>query len=409
MEDNRPFAGIRVLAAVRVIAAPFAAYQLALHGAEVIRIEDHEVPDTRRTSGGRNVGLTDKLMGTGFLAHGSNMKSLTVNMRTEQGREILRKLVATADVFLENFRTGNLAKFGMDYVSLAKINPRLIYCSVTGFGQTGPRRHEAATDSLIQAVSGFMSLNGHPDAAPVRGASHVFDYGTGYAAALGISMALLQREKTGRGQHIDASLLDTAAIFMSTLVSDLVNAGVPPKRTGNRSDAGVAVTLSISDVFRCKDDTQLYLAATRAHQQERMWTLIGRPGVLKDPRFDSMEKRRQNVDALYEVLGEALLARTADEWEALLPAQGVPATKVNSLADMLELEQIKSRGLIHDFGDMPELGIRLKVPGAAYKLSEGGARIDAPPPRMGQHNDEILGGLGYGAEEIGKLRKDGVI
>lgn len=409
MTDDRPFAGIRVLAAVRVIAAPFAAYQLALHGAEVIRIEDHEVPDTRRSSGGRKVGLTDKGMGTGFLAHGANMKSLTVNLRTEEGREIMRKLVATADVFIENFRTGNLAKFGMDYDSLSKINPRLIYCSITGFGQTGPKRHEAATDSLIQAVSGFMSLNGHPDAPPVRGASHVFDYGTGYAAALGISMALFKREKTGRGQHIDASLLETAAIFMSTLVSDLVNAGVPPKRIGNRSDPGVAVTLSISDVFRCKNDTQLFLAATRTHQQERMWTLIGRPEVLTDPRFDSMDKRRENADALYKVLGEALLAKTADEWEALLPPNGVPATKVNTVADMLELPQIKSRGLIHDFGDMPDLGIRLKVPVAAYHLSDGGARVETPPPRMGQNNDEILAELGYGAEDIVRFRRDKVI
>lgn len=404
-DGARPFAGIRVLAVARVVACPFAAYQLALHGADVIRIEDTQSGDSMRITGGRHLGLPEHGMGTAFLAQSANMRSMTLNMRSPQAQQIFRRMAGEADVVLENLLTGSMARYGLDYESLRAVNPRLVYCSLTGFGQTGPKKRQPANDTIIQAASGLMSLTGEANGGPVKTGAHIFDYGSGFAAALGIVTALYQRNATGRGQNVDVSMLETALVMNGDTVSDVLNAGASPMRHGNRGEA----TGSINNVFPCKDGTWLLIAASREPQRQRLWPALGRPDLGLDPRFATPQARSGHMDALYAEIGKALMAKTAREWEDILEAAAIGSSEVKTLGDALAHPQVQARRPFHDVGELPGLGVRVKVPLAPYRLSEGGARVHSPPPRRGQHTDDILAGLGYDAAAIAGLRSSGVI
>lgn len=256
MEDAGAFAGIKVIAVTRVIAAPFAAYQLALHGAEVITIEAPGEGDVYRYSGDRDASLPRNGMATGFLAQNANKKSLTLNISVPQGQEIIRKLVRDADVFMENLRTGSMARYGLAYEDLRKINPKLIYCSVTGYGQTGPKKRDPAMDMAIQAASGMMSVTGTPESGPVKTSFPVVDYATGLAATIGLTTALFHRERTGKGQHIDVSMLETALVLLSSFATGTVTAGLVNGLVGNGSGLGGYV----HNAFKCKEGVLLIAA-----------------------------------------------------------------------------------------------------------------------------------------------------
>lgn len=250
----------------------------------------------------------------------------------------------------------------------------------------------------------MMSITGTPESGPLKVGTSIVDYAAGYALALGIVMALFQRERTGRGQYVDVSLIETALAIMSRTISDVMNSGLAPKLIGNRGENDSHVL----NCFKCSD-TYLQIAAVQEHQRQRLWQAIGRPDIPADPRFANIGAMRLNADALYAEIGRTLKTRSASEWASILGHAGVPASRVNTLAEAVEDPQIKSRKLYHTFDRIPGVDAKVAVPLAPYKLSEGAARIDSPPPRLGQHTDEILSSLGYSDADIGRMRSSGVV
>ncbi len=381
----RPFEGIRVIDVTHVLAGPFAAYQLAVLGADVIKIDDPNDPDQSRSSGS-DKELNRRQMGTGFLTQGSNKRAITLDLKTEHDREILKKLVATADVFVENYRPGAFAALGLGYEDLAKINPRLIYASFSAFGQEGPRGQQTAYDHVIQATSGIMAMTGTKEVNPVKFGSPAIDYATGMTGAFALSAALFQREKTGKGQRIDMAMLDVAMILMSSHLTGYLRNGAHPKPHGNRHPHAT------NGAFQTKDGIVM-LGASNIRQQKRLWTLLGRPDMIKNTNDQRDADHAHEIDVLEEIM----LTRTADEWEEFLQARHVPAARVRQMGEAVADPQIATRGILHRHEGATGVAGAFGVPVAAFKFAHGGPRIDTPPPALGEHNEEIFAELGIGA------------
>src|SRR5881227_1627957 len=377
----RPFEGIRVIDVTHVLAGPFAAYQLAVLGADVIKVDDPNDPDQSRSSGS-DKELNRRQMGTGFLTQGSNKRAITLDLKTERDREILKKLVATADVFVENYRPGAFEALGLGYEDLAKINPRLIYASFSAFGRTGPRREQTAYDHVIQATSGIMAMTGSKDVHPIKFGSPAIDYATGMSGAFALSAALFQRERTGKGQRIDMAMLDVAMILMSSHLTGYLRNGVHPKPHGNRHPHAT------NGAFETKDGLVM-LGASNLRQQRRLWSVLGRPDMIKRTN----DERDADHDREIAVLSEIMLTRTADEWEEFLQARHVPAARVRSMGEALADPQVVSRGVVHRHLAVPGVAGDCAVPVAPFTFAHGGPRVDSPPPLLGQHNDEIAAEL----------------
>src|SRR6476659_3833031 len=319
----RPFDGVKILDCTHVLAGPFAAYQLGVLGADVIKIEDPNDPDQSRSSG-TDKALNDAQMGTSFLTQASNKRSVALDLKQERDREILKALVKTADVFVENYRPGAFDALGLGYEELSKINPRLIYASFSAFGQKGPRGNQTAYDHVIQATSGIMAMTGTKDAHPVKFGAPAIDYATGMTGAFALASALYQREKTGKGQRIDMAMLDVAMILMSSHVTGYLRNGVHPKPHGNRhphATNGASATKS----------GLVMLGASNLRQQRRLWTVLERPDMIKR----SNDERDADHDREIAVLTEIMLTRTADEWEAFLQARHVPAARVRTMGEAI--------------------------------------------------------------------------
>src|SRR6478672_11069970 len=313
-EDSmRPFEGIRVIDVTHVLAGPFAAYQLALLGADVIKVEHPADPDQSRGVGS-DKELNRRKMGTSFLTQASNKRSITLDLKQEKDREVLKKLVATADVFVENYRPGAFEALGLGYEALAAINPRLIYASFSAFGQHGPRGPQTAYDHVIQASSGIMAMTGTEDVHPIKFGAPAIDYATGMTGAFALASALYHREKTGKGQRIDMAMLDVAMILMSSHLTGYLRNGVHPMPHGNRHP------YATNGAFETKEGLVM-LGASNLRQQARLWKLLGRPEMAKR----SNEAREQDHDREAAVLAETLQTRTAEEWEEFLQARHVPA------------------------------------------------------------------------------------
>jgi crotonobetainyl-CoA:carnitine CoA-transferase CaiB-like acyl-CoA transferase len=394
----QPFQGIKVIDMTHVLAGPFCAYQLSVMGADVIKIEQPGEGDMVREAGSIRE-LNRNGMGINYLTQNSNKRAMTLNLKSAEGREILKRLVAVSDVLIENYRAGAMAALGLGYDDLAKINPRLIYCSMTGFGQKGPKAGHTAYDNVIQALSGMMTTTGYAGNPPVKVGPPVLDYGSGAMAAYAVSCALFQRTRTGKGQHVDVSMLDSALMLMSSSVADYLNSGKAPKLWGNDSDnAGYA----------CYDtkDGMLMIGAWTVRQQVRMWQTLGRPDMAQIANLEEINERH---DEQAKVLGDLLKTKTADQWVEIFHKAGLPAERVHTVPEALAHAQLQHRAVIHTHAEVPGVGKDIKVPVAAFTYAHGGPSVRTPPPKHGQHTDDVLGELGFHKEEITAMRSAGVV
>jgi crotonobetainyl-CoA:carnitine CoA-transferase CaiB-like acyl-CoA transferase len=394
---TRPFEGIRIIDITHVLAGPFAAYQLAVLGADVIKVEDPNDPDqTRGTGSDRALNRTG--MGTGFLTQASNKRAITLNLKTESGRQILKRLVAGADVMVENYRPGAFEALGLGYEAMSALNPRLIYCSISAFGQDGPRGSQTAYDHVIQATSGLMATTGTEEVNPLKFGSPAVDYATGTMGAFALATALFQRERTGRGQRIDLAMLDVAMILMSSHLTGYLRNGTEPKPSGNRH------AHATNSCYQAKDGLVM-LGASNLRQQRRLWLALERPDMVKEDN----EARDADRDREAALLADILKTRTADEWEAFFQARHVPAARVRRLAEAVLDPQFEIRGGTHRHQSAPGVEGGFSVPLAAFKFAHGGPSIETPPPQFGADTDAVLTELGYTQSEITAFRSERVI
>lgn len=393
----RPFEGIRVLDITHVLAGPFATYQLAVHGAEVIKIENPRDPDMTRDNG---VEAADNaaLMNSGFLVQSSNKRAITLDLKHPEGQAVLKRLARDADVLVENFRPGALEALGLGHEALAEINPRLIYASFSAFGQQGPRSRYTAFDHVIQASSGIMATTGERGGPPIKFGSPVIDYATGTTGAFALAAALFQRERTGRGQRIDMAMMDVALVMMASHVTEFTRNGHHPEPHGGWQGFATGSCWPTRDGL-------LMLGAQSVAQQRRFWAAVGREDMAKATHAE----RRADVERECQVVGEILLARTADEWEAFFQSRHVPAGRVRRLEETLADPHLAYRGVLHRHEEIPGAGGGCSVPLAAFTFAHGGARIDSPPPTFGRDTEPVLGEAGYDAAAIAALRASGVI
>ena len=401
---TKSFSGIRVVDFTQVLAGPFATQQLALLGADVIKIEQPGGGDQSRDMLNVPGPLEESAMSPMYLSMNTGKRSLTLDLKKPQAAEVIHRLVREADVLVQNFKAGTLDRMGYGYRAMREINPRLIYCSISGFGQSGPKAHAAAYDPAIQAASGMMSITGHPETGPVKTGYWAVDMSTGLNAAYAIAAALFRRERTGEGQHIDLSMLDTAMAILAPIISAYVNGGVVPELLGNRSQA----RSPISDVFPTGKGYLLLAAATAGHFPQ-LCKAIGRPDLIEDPRFTTRDLRRENGDALRAELIETFAQADAATWETRIAAAGVPCSAVATIPEALVSPQVEHRGMLTRFPGPPGFGREAVALNAPFQLDRDGPGTDMPAPLLGQHTDAILAELGFGEPEIRALRAEGVI
>jgi crotonobetainyl-CoA:carnitine CoA-transferase CaiB-like acyl-CoA transferase len=378
---KKPLFGIRVLDLTNVLAGPYCSYQLMLFGAEVVKIEVPGSGDLARHLG-PDPELNRTGLGASFLAQNAGKKSVELDLKDSAQRQAFEDLVRGADVLLENFRAGVLARLGFGWEQLRALNPRLVYCAISGFGQTGPMSQAPAYDQIIQGLSGMMSITGTEETAPLRVGFPVCDTVGGLMAALSISSALVGRERTGEGCFLDLSMLEASISAMGWAVSHYVISGVTPAPMGQQN-----VTAAPSGTFETADGL-LNIAANRQTQFEKLCGLLDRNDLVVDPRFVDREARKDNRDALNDELTAELRRRTAAEWEQALPAIGVPAARILSVPQAVESEQLAHRGFFTDV-PFPGSGDRMvRASGNGVLVDGEPLRPSGPPPVLGEHNAE---------------------
>ncbi|WP_433046090.1 CaiB/BaiF CoA transferase family protein [Dactylosporangium sp. CS-033363] len=380
--QERPLTGIRVLDLTNVLAGPYCSYQLMLLGAEVVKVEVPGRGDLARQLGA-DPELNRRGLGASFLAQNAGKKSVELDLKDPAGRAVFEELIGAADVLLENFRAGVLARLGYDWPRLRELNPRLIACSITGFGQTGPMSQAPAYDQIIQGLSGMMSVTGTRETAPLRVGFPVCDSLGGLSAALAIVAAVAGRHRSGVGCHLDVSMLEASMSAMGWTVSNYLVAGVPPEPTGDQN-----ATAAPSGTFDAADGP-LNISANRQEQYETLCRLVDRPDLLADERFADREGRKVHRAALNEELNRALARRPADEWERLLNPAGVPAARILTVPQAAESEQLRHRGFITELPFPDGSGRPLRVAGSGVLFDGEPLRPHEGPPLLGEHNAAV--------------------
>ena len=392
--------GVRVLDLTNVLSGPFATLHLSLLGAEVIKIENPVDGDLARKLG--NVpALNDELMGTSFLAQNANKKSVTLNLKKPEAVAIFKKLVTTADVVVENFRPDVMSRLGLGYETLRDVNPRLIYCAISGFGQTGPDALKPAYDQIIQGLSGVMAINGDERLNPLRCGFPVCDTVGGLTAAFAIMGALYFRERTGEGQFIDVALLDSIMPLMGWVAANLLIGHQEPVLMGNDN-----FTAAPSGTF-VTGDGYVNIAANKQEQWEAVTDVLGMPELRSDPRFAKRDARKKNRAELTPLLEAKLRGNTTAHWVEVLNARGVPSGEILGLGAALAQPQVKHRETVETI-EAEGIG-ELLLFNLPAKFEKTPGRIECPPPRLSAHTQEILCELGYTGDEVKMLKAQGTI
>jgi formyl-CoA transferase len=393
-----PLKGIRVIDLTRIIAGPYCSMVLGDLGAEIIKIEQPKIGDETRAWGPPWV----KEVSAYFIAMNRNKKSLTLNFKHPQGIEIFKNLVRHSDVLLENFRPGTMDELGVGYEALKEINPRLIYCDVTGYGTHGPYRDKPGVDVIVSAVGGLMSITGSPEGGPVKVGVPLTDVLTALYSFGAVSSALYQREQTGKGQRISLNLLAMQVATLINIGSNYLVGGIIPRRWGSAHPNIVPY-----EAHRAKDAFLIFGVVN-----ERMWksfcTLLGMEEMKDDPRFADNAARIKNRGALMEIIDRKIGEKTVDEWIPLFDQAGIPCGPINTFDRVFSDPQVEHLGLVQEV-EHPHYG-KVKVVGPPATFSESALGIQSPPPLLGEHNREILTRLlGYSGGEVEKFKEEGVI
>jgi crotonobetainyl-CoA:carnitine CoA-transferase CaiB-like acyl-CoA transferase len=394
-----PLHGVRVLDVTNVLAGPFCSFQLVLLGAEVIKIEQPGRGDLARSLGADSKADAE-LMGVSFVSVNAGKQSVTINLKSPEGKEIFKKLAAISHAVIENFRPGVMARLGLDYPVLSKINPSLVYCAISGFGQEGPLAQRPAYDQVIQGISGVMNVTGDAQSAPLRVGYPVCDTMGGITAAMAICAALVDSMTTGHGRSIDVSMLESTLASMGWVVSNYLNAGVEPLPMGNEN-----FTAAPSGTFRTADGL-LNIAANESVQYEKLCDMLGRPELKTDVRFADRETRRLNRLLINKEIAPELMKRGAAEWEQILIAVGVPAGRVLTVPEILGHPHLAGRQFVSTLhgASGPQ-----KVTRGGFLFSDDQPSPQAPAPALSQDTDAWLEKLGYDAESIRSMRNKKVI
>jgi CoA:oxalate CoA-transferase len=393
-------AGTRVLDLTNVLAGPFCCYQLAQVGAEVIKVEVPGAGDLARQLGA-DPGLNRRGMGASFLAQNAGKRSVALNLKSPKGRDAFHRLVATSDVVVENFRPGVMERLGLGYAALKAVKADLIYCAISGFGQDGPLRFNPAYDQIIQGLCGVMSVTGDAQSAPLRVGYPVADTMGGITAAFAIAAALVRRGRTGEGELIDVSMLESSLVAMGWAVSNWLIAGVKPEPMGNEN-----MTASPSGAFRTGKGL-LNIAANKQEQFEILCRLIGRDELARDARFAGREDRLRRRFELNAEIEHALAAHSAQEWSALMNKNGVPAGEVLDVPAVLEHPQVIERELVKTFETVPGVDRPVRVVRCGFRLASGDPHPRSAPPALGADTEALLAELGFSKQDVEELAREG--
>ena len=389
--------GVRVLDLSRVLAGPFCGALLGDMGADVLKIEDTEKGDESRSWLPQKLGRS-----AAFLVNNRNKRGLSLNLKTPEGVAIFKRLAASADVVIENFRTGTMESFGVGYDTLAELNPRLVYCSVSAFGRTGPRAHEGGYEAVMQAFSGIMSITGEPEGPPVRAGVSFLDISTGMLCALGVVSALSHRAKTGLGQRVDGSLFSTAISMLNYQAEGYLLSGVVPERMGSAHPA-----IAPYRNFRCADGQWIFIAGANDKLTRRLMTALDLLWVCEDPRFVTNADRVRNRDDIERIVADAVALQDRDALLKRFEKVQFPAAPVNTVAQAIEDPQTKAKGMVWDMAH-PHLGT-IPVVGFPIDFSASQVSIRRHAPDWGEHTDETLAELGYLPAEVQAFRASRVV
>lgn len=396
---SKPFSGVKILDFTRVLAGPYGSYQLALLGADVIKVESREGDDMRY--GNRADAWEKRGLAAPWVAVNAGKRSITMDLKKPEAIEAIKRLAAKADVVMENFRPGVMDGLGIGYDTLREINPRLIYCAVSGFGRVGPLARTAAFDGMIQAMSGLMSITGFEANGPTRVGFAGADVMSGATAAFGVASALFQRTHTGKGQLVDVAMIDAVMGYLAQQFTEHMMTG----RVHGQS-ANLSVTRKpTGDLYKTRDGW-IVLAVMTEPQFQRLMKTIGRAEALADPRFADWPTRIANNKVLHDLIEEVMKQKTSADWVEQFARDDIPAGRVLSIPETAQLDLFEHRTVLQSV-DTPHGPIR--VVGSGFRLEHGGGSVERPPATLGQHTDEVLGEAGYSPAEIAAMREAKIV